>query len=372
MNSLFVTVPSLLESPNPGGVQICSQEYMRVLAAAGFPCRVWPAQAEYTVPTRARRRVLRHLNTFSDFERQSSVLADEVERSGVRDVFLNMVDVAPIAKTVKERLGDRCRITLLSHGLGSADFLHELRMARGDERVLAGVASDAVRLGLQLFEEVEQRRYFDHVLCLSETERELELWLGARKATWLPRVAQSNPLDWQPVVGRVGFVGTLDHPPNAEGLKLYLNALRVLGGSEVRIVGGPERAGRAFAQEYPFVTYLGPLDQRGLEAEAATWMCMVHPLFCFARGCSTKLAVGLGWAIPVATTPSGRRGYSWREGELPIAETPDELAQLTLSLRDVERRDRLRRAVQVIGASMPTTEENAELLRRALAPRPAL
>ena len=158
MTSLFVTLAAALDAPNAGGVRICSQEFRGVLKAAGFECRVWPVTLQLSVPARARRRVLRHLLTLSDFGRQGALLADEVERAGIRNVFLNMVDLAPLARAIRERSGNGCVITLLSHGLGSADFLQEMRMARSAGRPALGVAGDALRLGLQLLEEVEHRR----------------------------------------------------------------------------------------------------------------------------------------------------------------------------------------------------------------------
>jgi hypothetical protein len=84
------------------------------------------------------------------------------------------------------------------------------------------------------------------------------------------------------------------------------------------------------ARRHGFVDYLGPLNDDALRAEAATWCCFVNPIFVYSKGCSTKLAVALGWGLPIATTRYGARGYLWDEGAIPLADDPTELADLVL------------------------------------------
>jgi hypothetical protein len=74
-----------------------------------------------------------------------------------------------------------------------------------------------------------------------------------------------------------------------------------------------------FAREFPFVDDLGRLNDVALRQEAATWFVFLHPLFCFARGASTKLATGLAWGLPCITTESGMRGYELPENAVSIA-----------------------------------------------------
>src|SRR5207237_7690665 len=127
----------------------------------------------------------------------------------------------------------------------------------------------------------------------------------ARKVDWLPRtLPPGEALTWQPDPNRVGCVSTLDHPPNWEGLVLFLRELEPTAPPNLRfrLVGGPEHRGRQLAGEFVRVDYLGALNEDALAAEAKTWSCFVHPLFCYARGCSTKLAVALRWRIPIVTT----------------------------------------------------------------------
>src|SRR5207248_1604401 len=125
------------------------------------------------------------------------------------------------------------------------------------------------------------RHHLDHVLALSPFEAEIERWLGARKVNWLPRVIPDDPVKWRPRGTYVGYVGTLDHEPNAEGLELYLRALERIrpASMRVRIVGSPMKAAEAFTKRYPFIDYLGPLADDQLRTEVAEWNSFVHPLF---------------------------------------------------------------------------------------------
>src|SRR6202030_3441853 len=191
---------------------------------------------------------------------------------------------------------------------------------------------------------------------------EIERWLGAKAVTWLPRtIPHRAPLCWSPNPDRIGFVGTLDHPPNKDGLIRFLQALEPLAPEnvELRLVGGPTAVGKELAERFRSVRYLGPLSNEHLDGEAATWSCFVHPLFCYARGCSTKLAVALSWQIPIATTAAGCRGYVWRDGVLPLAETPDLLARLALRLTQHEAGLEARGQIQAIADSMPGVDQVA-------------
>jgi hypothetical protein len=261
---------------------------------------------------------------------------------------------------------------MLSHGLESTDFLHELRGVGGGPR--ADVTKrQALMLGWRLIQEARQAHAFDHVFCLSEFEREIEHWLGSESVSMIPRTVTPAPLDWEPHGRRLGFVGTLDHHPNREGLLLFLRAYEALGADgEVRVVGGPEAAGRDLAAEYRSVRYLGPLANDLLEAEARTWSCFVHPIFCYARGASTKLATALSWEIPIATTPTGRRGYVWRDGGLPTADEPAAFAQLAASMFDPSRAAAAREQVRKVAASSPTLEDVAAMIAAILSPREAV
>jgi glycosyltransferase involved in cell wall biosynthesis len=251
---------------------------------------------------------------------------------------------------------------LLSHGLESVDFLHTIPLDSHSRHLQS-------ELGKRLLAERRHRVAIDHVFTLTPWEAEIERWLGAKGVTALPRtMTKRAPLEWNPDASRLGFVGTLDHPPTRDGLEQFLAAFERFAPASMhlRVVGGPDASGRSLASRFRSVRYLGPLDDRALEAEASTWSAFVHPLFCFARGCSTKLATALAWRIPVVTTPAGARGYVWREGVLPMADSPETLALLACAMMDHAAAVRARDEIAAIGRTCPTTEEVGQIVEHAL------
>ena len=149
---------------------------------------------------------------------------------------------------------------------------------------------------------------------------------------------------------------------------MVLDALRKrdAGQLRVRLVGGPPAMGRWIADKYPAVDYLGPLGDRELGTEAATWNAFIHPLFCQARGCSTKLAIAIGWQIPIVTTTVGHRGYAWREGHFAIADAPSSFVDECLRLLSRDVADAARRRVVDVAKSSPTVPDVALKLRSLL------
>lgn len=363
--ALFVTHATAL-STAPGGLQICTREYRDALRLAGLALTDVTLAHDRRLKTRLRRRL-----SFDRYPRQwhpsaVDMIVGEARRIDARVVFLNLVNLAPLATVLRPRLNQRCRLVLLSHGLESVDYVHFVRARRADTTLRARWV-----LGRTLLQESKQRRDLDHVFCLTSTEAELERWLGAASVSWLPRTIPARPpLRWSPRTGRIGFVGTLDHQPNGDGLAALLQSIAQTSNPavQVRIVGGPPDAGERIASRSPCATYLGPLDDRALEAEASTWACFVHPLFCYARGCSTKLATAISWQIPIATTTAGRRGYTWTRGDLPVAESPDALAALAIRLAQPTQGALVRPAIAQIVESAPRIEDVAGIVRTSLAP----
>ena len=358
---VLVSHPQAL-SDAPGGLQICTQEYIRTLRAAGIDLTFATIAHDRRIATRILRRLVPE--PYPPQWRPSAVsdIVSSALRVDARHVFLNLVNLAPLALALKPRLPAHTRVVLLSHGLESVDFLHTIPFDSHSRRL----QSD---LGKRLLAERRHRVAIDHVFTLTPWEAEIERWLGARGVTALPRTVTTRaPLEWTPDASRLGFVGTLDHLPTRDGLEQFLAAFErcVPAGLQVRVVGGPEARGRALAGRFRSVRYLGPLDDRALELEASTWSAFVHPLFCFARGCSTKLAIALAWRIPVVTTPAGARGYAWREGVLPMADSPESLARLACDMTDRLAAIRARDEIAAIARSCPTTEEVGGMIQRAL------
>jgi len=345
----------------PGGVQLCTDEYIRSISEAGVSLTVVPIHSDRRLWSRLSRRLLP--DPYSSLQwRPDSVheIVAGIDRAGARLVFINLVNLAPLAVALRARLGTACRIVLLSHGLESVDMLHTIPIngSRAQRR-----------LGRRLVQERQHRAAVNHVFCLSPFEAELERWLGAPCVTALPRtIPRLPPLDWAPAGDRLGFVGTLDHPPTRDGLTKFLQAFARIAPPRlrVRVVGRPERAGRKLAAMFPHTEYLGPLDDQELEREAATWSAFLHPLFCYARGCSTKLAVAISWGLPIVTTAAGARGYTWRSGTLPMAASPEAFARLAMQMTDPGIAQAARRGVAAVARSSPTVADVAALIRAAL------
>jgi len=351
-----------------GGQQICTQEYLKILKLAGFSLKI----IEYEWDRKFLTRLKRHFFPLPYSSLLPSRLIDDiiehVHETKATLIFLNVVDVAPIAKQLREKLDNQHKIILLSHGLASVDYLHEIR-AKGGGKFFSRVGNFELQtLSRQLIAECEQRKYIDYVFCLAPFEVEIERWLGSKKTVWLPRTVSANRLNWQPNLNRLGFVGTVDHPPNGEGLILFLEALEKIVSPQIRLrlVGGPVNEATAIAKRFPIVEYLGQLTDTELEREASTWSCFVHPIFCYARGCSTKLAIAIGWQIPIATTPAGCRGYSWTQGNLPMPETPEELAKLAMKMVIPEFARSIQQEVVAIAKSAPTLAEVSSQVQAAL------
>jgi hypothetical protein len=114
------------------------------------------------------------------------------------------------------------------------------------------------------------------------------------------------------------------------------------------------------------VDYLGSLDEAELRDEATTWNTFLHPIFCNARGCSTKLAIAMAWHIPIVTTSIGHRGYRWTRGSLVLAETPAAFASRCLELLEPARAEEARHQVSLIAGSSPSLSEVAGAMRELL------
>jgi hypothetical protein len=181
----------------------------------------------------------------------------------------------------------------------------------------------------------------------------------------VPRTFEPNFLERSPVPGRCGFVGTLNHTPNEEGIRRVLEVLeqKKVSSIDLRVVGGPKDVGKELERTFSVVTYCGRLSQRGFREEAATWGLFLNPIWWYARGATTKLAQAVNWGIPVVTTPPGRRGYTWSRGTVQIVETPEEMAMFMVEVaRNPERLEQLAEEVRTVSRNGPTLNSLAETL----------
>ncbi len=355
--AFFVTAQYALE-PQGGGVQRCTHEYLRCLRGAGISAVPLTYAVDRRPSTRLRRKLApapyRHLISPASVDQIRQAIA----AASPTWVFFNQIEAAQIVAELAMLRTGRTRFALLSHGVDSSDYLHTAR-------VLGIPARRAARwLGQQVVAEMEMHRHFDIVFCLSETDRTFHQWLGATSVHLVPRVIENSPIDWKPAAGRVGTICTLNHAPNREGIVSFAAAAKKLTGTmKLRLIGRPESDGRALAEEYPNIEYLGGLSDEAFAEEARTWSAFINPIFCYARGCSTKLAVPLGWHLPIASTRAGARGYWWDEALVPLVDTPDELAMLAAQMASTVP-DRTK--VSTLAQRSPQLVQNAELFRTAL------
>ncbi|HEY1109049.1 MAG TPA: glycosyltransferase [Opitutaceae bacterium] len=321
MKALFVHDRDDLHADIPGGVQLCTREFLEVVSAASGRVALLEVPRASAPGTRLRRKL--RLGSYLGYDPAGfgPLLRQAIAAEAPTHVFLNRSELVRLAPIVRQALPSAF-IAVMSHGNQSGDDLYEIAGPQGRRTGLSRLAA-TWQLGLDLVTESWHRhRHLDGVCVMSQEEAVLERWLGARRTLVLPRLMAPAPLDWQPVAGRAGYVGTLDHTPNRAALVSLCEELRhAAKPPELRLAGGPEAAGRELAARYPFITYVGRLPDAALAAEAASWSVFLNPIFWLARGASMKLRQGLAWGLPVLTTEAGRRGYEWREDAVPT--TPD-------------------------------------------------
>ena len=307
-----------------GGVQRCTAEYLETLEAMGLEVQIVRIRNDQRLDT----KILRRLNSSPYFRPVASTDLEHVLAAARKAdiVFLNQVALCAVASQLKAVIGPSIPIIALSHGCEITDLLHVARLNR-QLPLSARLRPTRKQALAQVFcDEVDARAHIDGVISLSDYDAQTETWLGSAASTWVPRTVKPDALDWSPVVGRFGFVGTLDHAPSLEGLVQVLDECQRQGADEleVHIVGNPPKLGEWLVQRYRHVKYLGALNDADMQREASTWSAFLNPIFCQARGCSTKLAMALGWQIPILTTTIGRRGYVWEQGGVVEANTSAE------------------------------------------------
>lgn len=367
MNCIFLFDAADLHSERPGGVQLCTRQFLEIITEACGGLRTIAVQRATNFGARIRRRVFGSYRLYN--ERANRELVSALRADCFSHVFLNRNELIRFAKTIKET-SPKAKVVLMSHGTQSGDDLYELCGRFGRNSHISTRLCSSLKLALDLQVESSYRhRFVDAVCVMSEQEAVLERWLGTRVTVILPRVIHPAPLHYVPIPRRCGFVGTLDHTPNRAALEQLFGHLVRASAPEIniRLVGGPQEAGTYFSSRFPFVTYLGPLDDALLRCEAATWSAFINPIFWLARGASMKLGTALAWGIPILTTRSGARGYEWRDGHLTITDdNAADFARHLYALLEDSRTSSNREGVLKVAASSPTASDLAGRLLVAL------
>ena len=352
---LFVTNSGYL-SDGGGGVQWCTCEYLRILREGGFDCKVRPYRVDMRPSARLRRRLSRQ--PFENFHPPNFVqsIVNEARALEASLLFLNNTEALALAPKIREK-APQLTLVFLSHGVEITDEINQLRLSPDQ---LPSHRRNPLWFGRLLCQEIEVRKAIDGTICISEEDRLFESWLGSPRSCFVPRTVPEDTLTLRPIGGRIGTVSTLNHIPNLDGitrLAAELDPKRV----KLRLVGGPETAGRELDARFTAVEYLGRLDDVALREEAATWCAFANPVFCQARGASTKVATALGWGLPVLTTAQGARGYRWNEAILPLADSPQHLAQIALEFADSGKTASGFASASALAGMAPTPSQAADL-----------
>ena len=265
------------------------------------------------------------------------LLKKNLDDTDINIVFLNLTNTIQFAEFIK-RNWSHVKVVLCSHGNESGDHLHDISLHNNYKGILRKTA--IFSLGNMLVKESYFRNYVDLVLTVSHVEVGIEKWLGTKNVLMIPRKIDFNSLEKNPVIGRVGFLADLSHEPNFFGIRKVCEHINKMEASTIAIhlVGGGTQRGLQLTHQYPFVKYLGYLNDADLHSELATWSFALNPVFYYSRGVSTKLGKVLSLGLPTITTQIGMRGYEWKEGELPVCENVEEMALLiaTLAVNPVE------------------------------------
>jgi hypothetical protein len=371
VKSLFLSHQHALTAGG-GGQQYCTREYHQTFEAAGFQLLDVTFDTDRSLKTRLRRKLRPTVYANLVPATYLTQIAKAINKQQPAFIFCNTYDLIPFARSLKNQVSSQTRLVLLSHGLASVDAIHTTRVDHNGNGVDYGHLRRIPErwMGKMMHVEAESLPYFDHVFCLASFEVEICRWLGARSASWLPRTIPANQfLAWNPTGDRIGCVGTFDHPPNMDGLVRFCQALETLGSKRLRLrlVTRSRAIAMDLRARYSFVDDLGSLeDTDALKAEAATWSAFVHPIFCYAMGCSTKIAIAFSWGLPVLTTAAGLRGYTWREGQVPVFDSPSIMGNAALAALTSSYASGIRNEVVKAARSAPSRKDIVAQIRRDL------
>jgi hypothetical protein len=369
--AIFLTHPKLLKSEVTGGVQLCSQEFHYILSSID-DLIMENYFVEFTKDIFQRIQMKLGFENYSmyDVKRDTPGLINYIKEEGISIVFINMASLVRYARPIREAFGDKVKIILLSHGNHSGDFLHLITKPLRKKVFLQRIFQK-IRLGFLIATESLYRvRYLDGVIALSETEKQIENWFGGKRVAFLPRRIFANFVEYNPDLGRVGFVGRLDHPPNIQGITILLEEMikHTDKNVKLRLVGAPVDDGNKIAVKYKCVEYLGELSDEDLDSEITTWSFLINPVWWYSTGASTKLSKAISWGIPIATTTAGIRGYQWKKGNLLVADSPGEM--ITKIYEQMESEDKVRywsQQTRIIAENGLTIEDLTGIMRSVYA-----
>lgn len=372
MRSLFIYNPADMAAEVPGGVQRCTREFLAVVEAASDFTAQFAIDYDRRLLTKLKRRTRLFSYAHYDALAWRTPLCTAIEENRIDTVFLNRAELARLVPVIG-RIAPTARKVLMSHGNESGDLVYEMGVHRkARHRNLAARLYDYIWLGGAIAAEAQMRHEDTFtVIAMSEEEAVIERWLGANDVLVLPRSISFNPVEWMPEPGLVGWVGSLHHTPNIAALTPILDRIAARGAGDItfEIVGRPESVGAAFGSRYPFVRYLGALDDFQLGAAMAKWSLFCNPVFWLSKGASMKLGDALGRGLPVLSTRSGRRGYELPEEVAFVTEDdPGSFVDRLIALvADQDALAAVRASLLARAASLTSIESLGRRLRARLA-----
>jgi glycosyltransferase involved in cell wall biosynthesis len=301
---LFITDGAYIDYEIAGGVQLCTQEFITYLKTAGYTINIFKVQPEITIAKKIKIKLDIEAYSIYEVDKYLAPIIDAIKTNNIKLMLFNQLNIAHWVTVIKNRLPADVKFIALSHGNESGDYLHHVTHNHQNSFIKTW------RLGRLLIREKQIFSILDGVISISRQEEYINSWIGAKEVLYLPRILTPAFINWQQNAKQVGFVGTLDHLPNLDGIKRLAVELKKQNfGAELVLVGGPEHIGKQVEQEHSFIKYKGRLNSEQLENEVKTWAIFLNPVFWYARGSSTKLAQAINWGLPVITTPAGARGY---------------------------------------------------------------
>lgn len=372
MRALFLYNKIDLNAAIPGGVQICSQQFLEIIRETADELHLFEVSHSRSLIFRLLHRL--NLDAYQSYlpkQFRESLLA-LIREKEITHVFINKSELLKFSRLIKEaKLPIVPKIIMMSHGNESGDLLGDLTGILPKFKPIYQYFG-ILRLGMALYlESFYRKRYVDLVCTMSEEESALEKWLGINDPFFIPRLIDEKcKVERDPQPGTFGYVGTLNHMPNLSALYQLCDQLEQTKSSpEIRIVGGPRQKGEELANRYQFVNFLGNLDDAQLLKEVKNWSFFLNPIFNYSRGASMKLGKAIEWEIPVITTTAGRRGYYFKEGKLlETADTPLAMVEQINQLVAIgpEAYQLLQSAIRLVKSSAPGAHDIAQDLKLKL------
>ena len=364
MKAIIITNKNDFESTILGGVQICSTEFFDIIKV-GFKPHFFYIEVSKKIYFRFLRKIGIDAYHLYDVKFYEKALKEVLLDKEIKCVFINKAEAIKFSSFIK-RIRPDVKIAILSHGNESGDFLGDI--SRGFYSFSKfELLVKKIRLGLNIYTESYYRiRYVDAVLAMSETEKHIEYWLGAKEVLMIPRFFQPSFLNWVPQK-KYGYVGTLNHTPNISALVSLFESIEKINRNpefDIEIVGSPESKGMELAKRFNFVKYLGAKTDEELKGVASEWGYFINPIFWYSRGASMKLRTAINWGLPIISTNAGARGYEWKKGSLLLCtESPIAMAKILLDNNIFEKSEYWSNQSRIIAENgVPLSELSDKLI----------